>query len=104
MLILSDLIDEIKEKIDSPEQGLSELEAGNNQLESSLLSPHMEYITRHVYHRVPKDNDPNIEKRVGQHTRFNTIYENVNGIKILIYNINIYYYIIYLLPLRKTRV
>ncbi|VVC42362.1 Hypothetical protein CINCED_3A011295 [Cinara cedri] len=64
VLILSDLIDEITEKNDSPDQGLSDLEAGNNQQET-LLSPHMEYITRHVYHRSPKDNDPKIEKRVG---------------------------------------
>ncbi|XP_022175308.1 GATOR complex protein DEPDC5 isoform X1 [Myzus persicae] len=62
VLILSDLIEETKEKNDSPDQGLNELEASGNQQELQF-SPHMEYISRHVYHS--KENDPKIEKRVG---------------------------------------
>lgn len=61
VLILSDLIEETKEKNDSPDQGLNELEASGNQQELQF-SPHMEYISRHVYHS--KENDPKIEKRV----------------------------------------
>ncbi|CAI6354849.1 unnamed protein product [Macrosiphum euphorbiae] len=64
VLILSDLIEEAKEKNDSPDQGLNELEASGNQQELQF-SPHMEYISRHVYHSLPKENDPKIEKRVG---------------------------------------
>jgi len=63
VLILSDLIEEAKEKNDSPDQGLNEIEASSNQQELQF-SPHMEYISRHVYHSLPKDNDPKIEKRV----------------------------------------
>lgn len=63
MLILSDLIDEIKEKNDSPEQGLNELEASVTQQELQF-SPHMEYISRHVYHSLSKENDTKTEKRV----------------------------------------
>jgi len=64
VLILSDLIEEVKEKNDSPEQGLNELESSNNQQELQF-SPHMEYISRHVYHSLSKENDPKTEKRVG---------------------------------------
>lgn len=64
MLILSDLIEEVKEKNESPDQGLNELEAGVNQQELQF-SPHMEYISRHVYHSSSKENDPKTEKRVG---------------------------------------
>ncbi|XP_060856853.1 GATOR complex protein Iml1 isoform X2 [Metopolophium dirhodum] len=64
VLILSDLIEEAKEKNESPDQGLNELEASGNQQELQF-SPHMEYISRHVYHSLPKENDPKIEKRVG---------------------------------------
>jgi len=63
VLILSDLIEEAKEKNDSPDQGLNDLEASGNQQELQF-SPHMEYISRHVYHSSPKENDPKIEKRV----------------------------------------
>lgn len=63
VLILSDLIDEVKEKNDSPEQGLNELEASVTQQELQF-SPHMEYISRHVYHSLSKENDKKTEKRV----------------------------------------
>uniref|UniRef100_A0A2S2R9E1 DEP domain-containing protein 5 n=1 Tax=Sipha flava TaxID=143950 RepID=A0A2S2R9E1_9HEMI len=63
VLILSDLIDEIKEKNQYSDQGLNELETSNNQ-EELPFSPHMEYISRHVYHNSKK-NDPKREKRVG---------------------------------------
>lgn len=63
MLILSDLIDEIREKNDSPDQGLNEIEISINQQEINF-SPHMEYISRHVYHSS-KENDSKKEKRVG---------------------------------------
>lgn len=68
-MILSDLIDEIKEKNDSPEQRLSEIETSGNQQELQF-SPHMEYISRHVYHKLPNDN-PKLEKRVGQNSSIN---------------------------------
>lgn len=64
MLILSDLVEEAKEKNYSHDQVVNESEASRNQQEL-LFSPHMEYISRHVYHSLPKENDPNIEKRVG---------------------------------------
>lgn len=60
VLILSDLIDEIKEKSDSPEQGLKVLDDKGKQQE--ILSPHMEYISRHVFHS--SKNDAQKEKRV----------------------------------------
>lgn len=62
MLILSELIEEVKEKNDSPDQGLNDLEDIQQELQ---FSPHMEYISRHVYHNVSKDNNPKTEKRVG---------------------------------------
>lgn len=63
MLILSDLIDEVKEKEDSSDQGLNEIGARNNNQEFQL-NPHMEYISRHVYHRVPKEKNHKNEKKV----------------------------------------
>lgn len=67
VLILSDLIDEVKEKNDSPEQRLNYKELENNGNQQELqFSPHMEYISRHVYHSS-KENDPKTEKRVGCH-------------------------------------
>lgn len=65
MLILSELIDEIKEKNDSPDHGLNELEANGNQQELQF-SPHMEYISRHVYHSSSKEDDPKTDKRVSK--------------------------------------
>lgn len=64
VLILSDLIEEVKEKSDSPDQGLNELETSGGNQQEFQFSPHMEYISRHVYHSLSKENDPKTEKRV----------------------------------------
>lgn len=64
VLILSDLIEEVKEKNDSPDQRLNEIETTGGNQQELQFSPHMEYISRHVYHSVSKENDPKIEKRV----------------------------------------
>lgn len=73
MLILSDLIDEIKEKNCFSDQGLSELETNSNQQELQF-SPHMEYISRHVYHNSKKI-DPKKEKRVSKYLFKNSLYK-----------------------------
>lgn len=64
VLILSDLIEEVKENNDSPEQGLNEIETTSGNQQELQFSPHMEYISRHVYHSVSKENETKTEKRV----------------------------------------